>query len=57
MESMLNEIRTSEAVALEGPVALLLGCHQRIRHVTGMAVRLAPADERRCFLFEALRLR
>ena len=41
MESRLNEIRTSEAAALEGPAALLLGCHQRIRHFTGMAVCLA----------------
>jgi iron-sulfur cluster repair protein YtfE (RIC family) len=47
---MLNEIRTSGAVALGGPIALLLGCHQRIRHFTGIAVRLAdspaaPKDE------------
>ncbi len=45
MESRLNEIGTSEAAALEGPVALLLGCHQRIRHFTGMAVRLAENPE------------
>ena len=50
MESRLNEIRTSEVFTLEGPAALLLGCHQRIRHFTGMAVRLAdfpaaPAGE------------
>ncbi len=43
-------MRTSGAVALEGPAALLLGCHQRIRHFTGMAVRIAdspaaPSDE------------
>ena len=50
MEPMLNEIRTSEAAALEGPAAMLLDCHKRIRHFTGMAVRLAdnptaPAGE------------
>jgi len=38
---MLNQIRTSEAVTTEGPVGLLLGCHERIRHFTGMAMRLA----------------
>ncbi len=38
---MLNEIRTPEAVALAGPVALLLDCHHRILHFVGMAVRLA----------------
>jgi hypothetical protein len=48
---MLNKIRTPEAVALESPAALLLGCHERIRPFTRMAVRLAdnpafPAIER-----------
>lgn len=38
---MLNEIRTSEAAHLEGALALLLDCHERIRYFTGMAVRLA----------------
>ena len=45
MESRLNEIGNSEAATLEGPVALLLGCHQRIRHFTSMAVRLADNPE------------
>jgi iron-sulfur cluster repair protein YtfE (RIC family) len=38
---MVNEIRAPEAVVLAGPVALLLDCHQHIRHFAGMAVRLA----------------
>jgi iron-sulfur cluster repair protein YtfE (RIC family) len=42
---MLNQIRTSEAVAPEGPAALLLSCHQRISHFTAMAVRLAGNPE------------
>jgi hemerythrin-like domain-containing protein len=50
---MLNSIRTntSASAEIEDAVSLLLGCHERIRHFTAVAVRLAesqqaPASER-----------
>ncbi|MGB6385297.1 MAG: hemerythrin domain-containing protein [Terriglobales bacterium] len=50
---MLNSIRTnsSPSAEVEDAVSLLLGCHERIRHFTAVAVRLAesqqaPASER-----------
>jgi hemerythrin-like domain-containing protein len=43
---MLNQIspRTSQPKQSEDAVDLLLGCHQRIRHFTGVAVKLAHAQ-------------
>ena len=43
---MLNQISpltSSQPKATEDAVDLLLGCHQRIRHFTGVAVKLAHA--------------
>jgi iron-sulfur cluster repair protein YtfE (RIC family) len=43
---MLNQISplTSKPKSSEDAVDLLLGCHQRIRHFTGVAVKLAHAQ-------------
>ncbi len=43
---MLNQIKplTSAATQPEDAVDLLTGCHQRIRHFTGVAVKLAHAQ-------------
>jgi iron-sulfur cluster repair protein YtfE (RIC family) len=43
---MLNQINplTSDAPKTEDAVDLLIGCHQRIRHFTGVAAKLAHAQ-------------
>jgi iron-sulfur cluster repair protein YtfE (RIC family) len=43
---MLNQINplTSQQAKTEDAVDLLLGCHQRIRHFTGVAIKLAHAQ-------------
>jgi iron-sulfur cluster repair protein YtfE (RIC family) len=43
---MLNQINplTSDKLKTEDAVDLLVGCHQRIRHFTGVAVKLAHAQ-------------
>lgn len=41
INGMLNQIRASDATFTKGPVALLLGCHERIRYFTRMALRFA----------------
>jgi hypothetical protein len=42
---MLNQIKsTSAKPAEQGAIELLLACHQRIRHFSGVAVRLAHSE-------------
>jgi iron-sulfur cluster repair protein YtfE (RIC family) len=50
---MLNEIRVSPVESATGPVAMLLDCHERIRHFAHMATRLtedpsAPPEQIYC---------
>lgn len=42
--NMLNQIASTPQVKTEDVVDLLVGCHQRIRHFTGVAVKLAHAQ-------------
>jgi hemerythrin-like domain-containing protein len=44
MKSMLNQISSSSKTGTEDAVDLLMGCHQRIRHFTDVAVKLAHAQ-------------
>jgi iron-sulfur cluster repair protein YtfE (RIC family) len=44
---MLNTIKSTApkiGEATEDPVSMLLGCHERIRHFVGLAIRLASAQ-------------
>jgi hemerythrin-like domain-containing protein len=44
MKLMLNQISSSRKTASEDAVDLLIGCHQRIRHFTDVAGKLAHAQ-------------